>query len=594
MATVPLAAISFLAGTSAHASDRTDDIWRHLEDDGLSAVAAGLAEIADDDPDARFALGVLHDLGGGVDLDPARALQLLQSASNDGQRQATLYLAYKYRTGFNVDQDEGEAARWERVAMSQGESAMPLPPGWLKFDPSGSCRPGFRVATHWILDAASADEPIGMGNLAKILRGGPWVPADPQAHIYWLHRAAEAGHIDSMFLLSSYYFSGQYVAPDPERAEVLLRKVAEAGRADGQVMLARVLLENPGGAAHPSAEQLQEAVDWLEKAAAQASAQAMILLGRLHQEGRLGTPDFSTAQAWYRRAADQGSTEAWAHLGRLYETAPGRFRSDRKAAECYREAIACGSILAHVYLGGMIADGRAGSIDQEAAFEHFHEAAQAGSLPAMAQVSQCLFEGRGVRQDYAAAFAWAKRAAEAGDVWAQNRAALMLAEGLGTTRDEAAANEWLRKAAAAGYAEAMGNLGLHYAYGRGVERDIAQAIGWVGRSLAIEPSEHFRGILFELERNLTREEIPIAASVFRELAHVAGQTPGSPLAPILCDLFLESTDAADTGKPSRLRYPEATAVLLDAPVANQLGYDVLNQLLRLAHRLGEDHVRSFL
>jgi uncharacterized protein len=67
-------------------------------------------------------------------------------------------------------------------------------------------------------------------------------------------------------------------------------------------------------------------------------AGAQFWLGAAYEQGRLGKPDLQAALKWFRKAAAQGNPDAQASLGQMYEDGEGVKRNYPQAAKWYRAA----------------------------------------------------------------------------------------------------------------------------------------------------------------------------------------------------------------------------------------------------------------
>ena len=114
------------------------------------------------------------------------------------------------------------------------------------------------------------------------------------------------GHIEAAGGIGSIYNWGQGVAIDYKRALAAYRICAEGGNAICQSQLGFMLC-NGRGIDSPDYEQ---ALVWLEKAAAQDGHEARNSLGHLAIHGQGQTPSWRRARIHFQRAVDLGNAAA--------------------------------------------------------------------------------------------------------------------------------------------------------------------------------------------------------------------------------------------------------------------------------------------
>lgn len=83
-----------------------------------------------------------------------------------------------------------------------------------------------------------------------------------------------------------------------------------------------------------------KAVQWFLRLADQGNADAMFMLGSLHDED-LNDP--SAAAGWYRRAAEKGYAPAQYNLALLHQAAEGALRDAAQARRWYEACIGASS-----------------------------------------------------------------------------------------------------------------------------------------------------------------------------------------------------------------------------------------------------------
>ncbi|MCJ7546394.1 MAG: sel1 repeat family protein [Deltaproteobacteria bacterium] len=119
-----------------------------------------------------------------------------------------------------------------------------------------------------------------------------------------LKRLAESGDIGACRCLSAYYVE------DDKKALYWIRKGAEYGDPAAQYNLYSELKNK-------SAKDKKEAVELLEKAAAQNYCSAQWELGQLHRDGDMVGRNLKQAEYWFRRAINNGCDLAMIDLSKL-------------------------------------------------------------------------------------------------------------------------------------------------------------------------------------------------------------------------------------------------------------------------------------
>lgn len=142
-----------------------------------------------------------------------------------------------------------------------------------------------------------------------------------------------------------------------------VQQKAESGDKHAQYQLALL---------HRSYGHFPEALEWLQKAAAQDYPLAQNELGNIYLEGRVGEKkDSNQAFAWYQKAAQGGYFDAINNLGYLYDLGKGTDQDHAKAAQLYELAASKGSIRAMYNLGLLYQQGQGVEKDMVQAYKWF-------------------------------------------------------------------------------------------------------------------------------------------------------------------------------------------------------------------------------
>lgn len=167
--------------TAAYASGDyrlAEQLWRSLAEDG--------------DGQAMNNLGVMYDLGQGVEMDTGRALHWFAESARTGNPAGMCNYGRMLEQGRGLPPNPEEAARWFDLAARQGQ----------------------------------AEAQYNLGMLYELGRG---VPKDDRAAAAWYSRAAAQQQTQAIYRLGQCYRVGQGVAQNTSRAVLLLYWAAVNG-----------------------------------------------------------------------------------------------------------------------------------------------------------------------------------------------------------------------------------------------------------------------------------------------------------------------------------------------------------------------------
>lgn len=246
--------------------------------------------------------------GTGGKVDEARARELIESASREGDAVAQMWRAWFMhwgRSGFT--KSPARASDAALAAMGEITERVKLHDADAEF-----------------LLGAALDQGIG-------------TKADPFAGKKWIAAAAEQGHSTAMNYLGWMNFEGRGGKQDLAEARRWFEKGAQAGDANAMHNLAWMYLQGRG-----VTRDGKIAFAWLSKAASMGSPRAMASLGYMYQEGNGTVRDDVKAVEWFERAARLGDSQALFVLATRYERGEGVIRDRGRAIELYRQAARAG------------------------------------------------------------------------------------------------------------------------------------------------------------------------------------------------------------------------------------------------------------
>ena len=194
-----------------------------------------------------------------------------------------------------------------------------------------------------------------------------------------------------------------------KRKAELLRAAAERGVVAAQIALAKRIFWSPDGDA-------EEAVHWMQTAAASGAPEATYLLGLAYYRGRgVGEADPVRSRALHLEAAKRGDPDAQFEMSILLDKGIG------------------------------------GAVDVDGAREWERKAAEAGQPRACLNMAVWAATGKFGAQDMDVAVRWYERAASNGSAVAASRLARMFAGGIGVAQDETLGQKWYERATGLGY-----------------------------------------------------------------------------------------------------------------------------------------------
>lgn len=127
-----------------------------------------------------------------------------------------------------------------------------------------------------------------------------------------LLKCAEEEGPEAWFAIGHAYSHGWGPARDRFAGQAWFRRAADEGHSRSMVRLANSLSRTP-----TEGEQ-EEAIEWLEKAAALGDASGMVFLGFAYREGK-GVPlDSEQAAAYFIKAFEAGDSHAAVYVGKLF------------------------------------------------------------------------------------------------------------------------------------------------------------------------------------------------------------------------------------------------------------------------------------
>ena len=324
--------------------------------------------------------------------------------------------------------------------------------------------------------------------------------------VTWAKRAHEMGDISGTFWLGNFYLKGWGVPKDNAMGLQFLNKCVEHGDLDALVYLA-VMYQTGDGVPQnlPESRRLlqigvdlhharatnyfglqyfdrpdippnhAEARKLFVKAAELGSVDALRNLGELCGAEK----DDAQAMDWFRRAADLGDDNAMVIVGRMYDDGAGVEKSPAEARKSYDRAVQLTNNADALWcIAWQYRKGLGVKQDMKQAIAWFKKAADAGSVSAMGELGWFYSHSKAVGIDYGESLKWYEKAAENGDTKIMCILGNIYYNGEGRPQDLEKAFQWYQKSAEAGNVEAMVDIAYLYKRGDGTTMDTNLAAKW--------------------------------------------------------------------------------------------------------------------
>ncbi|MEM8623612.1 MAG: tetratricopeptide repeat protein [Pseudomonadota bacterium] len=282
--------------------------------------------------------------------DLEKALELLKTAADQGNADASLGLAELYRTGTGVEASLSEALPHYEVAANQGNATALLRLGEVFF------------------------------------LGAPGIEKDEDRALFYFQASADAGESRASNVLGQLAEKEANDAdalPDRERlfsrARAHFLRGAEGGNTDSQFFYSRLLANGQGGT-----KDIPKAMEWLHKSALSGNARAMSDLGTRYQEGNGVEADMAAALGWFLAGAERGSLPAMTNLGLCYANGFGVPQNFDRAGSWYSKASKQNYAPAQYLIAQLFENGRGTEKNPVFAYVNYHRAAANGFAAANA------------------------------------------------------------------------------------------------------------------------------------------------------------------------------------------------------------------
>jgi TPR repeat protein len=266
------------------------------------------AQPALNDPEALFqqARAFLH--GYKVPRDPAKSIELMRAAAEQGHADAIGGVGFFYINGITVEKNEKEAALWFRRGAEKG-----------------SAKSQFNLAKILLEEGKSTGEESAKKHNEVISES-----------LHWLKKSADQGFPDAALVYGSIFYFGEHgVDKDYEKAANYIKIAAEYGISEAQNTFG---LMNQLGLGMK--KDIITAEMWFRKAALQGHLKAQSNLGRILNPLADDKAIRIQALSWLALASNQGEITATKSLEDIVPTLKeGEFNQAKQEAVALRRLI---------------------------------------------------------------------------------------------------------------------------------------------------------------------------------------------------------------------------------------------------------------
>ncbi|TDU62543.1 TPR repeat protein [Prosthecobacter fusiformis] len=399
-------------------------------------------------------IGLDHLRGPGVIPNAEEAVRWLRLASDFGDLQGQTYLALLLISGEGVPQDLEEARKLCQAVMSREHAGGYAAMGKVLAAESKGNPTILAEAVQHYRRAVELDErdPDGCLYLARCLRYGHGVSKNVTAAVENYIKAANGfsqlgNHAEASYELGQMYEFGESMPRDiakayasyqqaswsdhapacfrlwqldmeenhreelgfiaTEESSKYLRQSAALGYIPAQTRLGKAHLEDR----LTFAQDPQEALHWLRRAAEKKDPEAMHYIGLCYGHGLGVKKNLETAATWTKAAAELGWAEAQCQLGNCYMKGAGTPKNLTEGMRWFKKAADQGSVEGNYSLGMYLVKGSDSPTDMKYGLQHLLTAAQADHPAAIALLIECYSGQHGYVPDETQRLNWVARAA---------------------------------------------------------------------------------------------------------------------------------------------------------------------------------------
>ena len=299
--------------------------------------------------DANFYLGVLCDWYSYPKQDFEAARAFYETCKENPYAQISL--AFLYKNGQGVEQDEEKAKKMFQAIIDQG-----CVEGYLGIAAFAKGEENYQSALDAFNKVLEGTEQIylcdAMNSIGYMYANGEGVEQDYAKAMEWYEKAADLGDSDAINYIGYMYLNGLGVEQDYGKAMEWFEKAVDLENSNAMDNIA-VMYENGMGVE----QDYGKAMEWFEKAANLGDFIAMDNIALMYENGLGVEQDYGKAMEWFKKAADLGDSNAMHLLGYMFEAGKGVEKDYAKAMEWYEKAADLGHSTSTNNIGYMYENG---------------------------------------------------------------------------------------------------------------------------------------------------------------------------------------------------------------------------------------------
>lgn len=477
------------------------------------------------DASAQYLVGKKYLSGTAIGKDIQIAVKWFELAANQNHKKAQYQLGKMYLYGEELSPNFLFAFKFlSKAAENNYVEAQYELGNYYTLDSVGKRQ--YSKAIKWYTQAAEKLHTGALTKLGKLYIEGKGVKPDPKKGKQYLNRAARQGDQEASNYLKTIAMTAENPAqdsisadteqqedidpaPDVEKFATVFEQmliVAQEGNANAQYSVALSFLDGSAGIRKDN----EQAVKWMQSAAAQDHHAAQYQLGILYRSGLGVQQNISEAIKWFRPAALAGIEKARQQLNNLLKEQPANINGvaskhpdlakheldpmgkvSPKKKDLPRIKIrkttrvarlnplpnqkqkmlnnspngqlnaqnAINKAQAQFKAGMVYLLGKRGKKDIGEAIRLLTGAAENNWLNAQLKLADIYYQGADVETNYKKAAKWYQAAAQQDNADAQYQLGTMYKGGIGVMKDNNTAIKWYRKAANQGHSKARNRLG---------------------------------------------------------------------------------------------------------------------------------------
>ena len=226
--------------------------------------------------------------------------ELFKKAAEAGHAEAANNLGEFYHSGYGCKRNNKSAIKYFEKAGKEKCADALLSLGYMYENGTG-CEKDPKKGYNLYKKAADLGSSHGAYNAGLCCLEGVGVKKSPKKALDFFFQSAEGGFKSALFEIGKSFLAKKA----EDRANFYFAVGANGGDADCQYMMGLKL-------SHENAdlEEMENAISWFEKSAAQDHPEALYRLGRIFTDGGPVKKNKKAAKAWFKKAADLGHPKA--------------------------------------------------------------------------------------------------------------------------------------------------------------------------------------------------------------------------------------------------------------------------------------------